>query len=91
MKPRLAGSLPPYLCTVKSMLGGKWVQDMGYIEKSVYGGQREKDTYPAKLVDVQSPFGTITELAPAVQFEHSPLVDILPVRPFGADKPVFWR
>ncbi|MBK8223687.1 MAG: CoA transferase [Candidatus Obscuribacter sp.] len=68
-----------------------WVQDMGYIEKSAYGAQREKDTYPANLVDVQSPFGTITELAPAVQFEHSPLVDILPVRPFGADKPVFWR
>ncbi|MBP9093713.1 hypothetical protein KBI23_22025 [bacterium] len=47
--------------------------------------------HPSKLVDLASPYGTITELAPAVQFEHSPQVDILPVRPFGADKPIWWR
>jgi len=68
-----------------------WVQDFGSIAQSAYESEREKDDYPSKLVDVQSPYGTITELAPAVQFEHSPQVDILPVRPFGADKPIWWR
>lgn len=68
-----------------------WVQDFGSIAQSDYENEREKDDYPCKLVDVASPYGTITELAPAVQFEHSPQVDILPVRPFGAYKPIWWR
>lgn len=68
-----------------------WVQDFGSIAQSDYENEREKDDYPSKLVDVASPYGTITELAPAVQFEHSPQVDILPVRPYGADKPIWWR
>jgi hypothetical protein len=68
-----------------------WVQDFGSIAQRDYENEREKDDYPSKLVDVPSPYGTITELAPAVQFEHSPQVDILPVRPFGADKPIWWR
>ncbi|MDP3507719.1 MAG: CoA transferase [Candidatus Melainabacteria bacterium] len=68
-----------------------WVQDFGSIARSDYENEREKDDYPSKLVDVASPYGIITELAPAVQFEHSPQVDILPVRPFGADKPIWWR
>jgi hypothetical protein len=58
-----------------------WVQDFGSIDRSDYENEREKDDYPSKLVDVASPYGTITELAPAVQFEHSPQVEILPVRP----------
>lgn len=68
-----------------------WVQDLGYIEKKDYQNARSKDDYPAKLTDQDSPFGIITELAPAVQYDYSPLVTALPVKPFGADKPKWWR
>lgn len=68
-----------------------WVQDMGYISKDEYADKHEKDDFESELQTFDSPFGIITELVPAVKFDRSPIVDILPVRPFGADKPTFWR
>lgn len=68
-----------------------WVQDLGCFAEQEYIDKPEKDIYPCLLQENPSPFGTIKELACAVAFERSPLTEIIPVRPFGADPACFWR
>lgn len=64
-----------------------WVQDLGYIADTVYGGMPEKDEYPTSLHSFDTACGKVTELVPAVTFDKMPRKDLTLLQPFGADAP----
>lgn len=62
-----------------------WVQNMGYIAADHYGDMPEKDEYPVNLHSFDTVCGKVTELAPAVNFDHMPRKNLTMLQPFGAD------
>ncbi|NER94042.1 MAG: hypothetical protein F6J86_09415 [Symploca sp. SIO1B1] len=79
-----------------------WAQDLGLVSAEQYSCCPAADifprrltddpsafTFPPKLVNEASPFGTITRLAPAIRYSYLPTIDLLPVVPYGSYPPVF--
>lgn len=63
-----------------------WVQDLGLVPETVYGGMPEKDKYPTNLHSFETACGKVKELAPAVVFDRMPRKDLTLLQPFGADR-----
>jgi len=79
-----------------------WAQDLGLVSAEQYRSCPAADifprrltddpsafTFPPKLVNEASPFGTITRLAPAIRYSDLPTIDLLPVVPYGSYPPIF--
>ncbi|NEQ69614.1 MAG: hypothetical protein F6K21_29810, partial [Symploca sp. SIO2D2] len=79
-----------------------WAQDLGLVSAEQYRSCPAADifprrltddpsafTFPPKLVNEASPFGTITRLAPAIRYSDMPTIDLLPVVPYGSYPAVF--
>ena len=68
-----------------------WVQDLGYVADELLQTSElsRVDTYPAKLMSVDTTYGEITQLAPAYTFSNMPTVNLTRLVPFGADAPEF--
>lgn len=67
-----------------------WVQDLGSVDRHAYKNAPPTDNYAAKLRQVRTDCGLITELAPAAKFSNMPVCDLDLLHPFGADPAAWW-
>ncbi|MDQ0625978.1 CoA transferase [Paraburkholderia graminis] len=61
-----------------------WVQEMGLLDVSVQGELPSNDNYPAKLVAIQTPYGSVAGLQPPLQFSAMKLPAAEKLEPYGA-------
>ena len=47
-----------------------WVQDLGFLETATQKSLPERDTYPAKRSSIDSVYGKVSFLAPALAFSN---------------------
>lgn len=66
-----------------------WVQDLGLLDVAAQGEVPETDSYPAETVSIDTAYGTVTSLAPALTFTSLTLPATGRLAPHGAD-PASW-
>jgi len=64
-----------------------WVQELGLLDVSTQGEIPETDSYPAKTVSINTAYGTVSSLAPALTFTSLTLPALDRLVPYGADPP----
>ena len=61
-----------------------WVQDLGLLDVAAQGEVPETDSYPAETVSIDTAYGTVTSLAPALTFTSLTLPATGRLVPYGA-------
>ncbi|HEY1248438.1 MAG TPA: CoA transferase [Nitrososphaera sp.] len=64
-----------------------WAQELGLLETAKQASVPEKDNYPAKMTSIDSVYGKLSLLAPALAFSNLVLPHELSLTPYGADAP----
>ena len=64
-----------------------WVQESGFLETATQASLPEKDSYPAKMTSIDSVYGKLSFLTPALAFSHLALPYESSLSPYGADLP----
>ncbi|WP_426513503.1 CoA transferase [Dactylosporangium sp. McL0621] len=62
-----------------------WVQDLGLVDTATQTDLPASGSYPARTVTFRTPYGKITQLAPAVTFSGLPLEPATRLTSCGAD------
>ena len=64
-----------------------WAQELGLLETAKQASVPETDNYPAKMTSIDSVYGKLSLLAPALAFSNLVLPHELSLTPYGADAP----
>jgi crotonobetainyl-CoA:carnitine CoA-transferase CaiB-like acyl-CoA transferase len=67
-----------------------WVQELGFLDRSVQQSLPETDRYLAKRTTVRSVYGDICYLQSPLSFSNLRLPDVDTIEPYGAS-PAAWR
>lgn len=62
-----------------------WVQELGLLDVAAQGDLPETDSYPAKMVSIDTAYGAVTSLAPPLTFSNLTLPTTGRLVPYGAD------
>jgi hypothetical protein len=64
-----------------------WVQELGFLDAAAQLPLLEKDTYPAKIMSIDTVCRKLSFLAPALAFSNLALPAHLSLMPYGANSP----